>query len=272
MAQVHVPYRDSKLTRLLQDGLGGNSRTLFLACVSPADTSVDETLNTLRYAHRARNIRNKPTKNVDPTLLHAAQLRRTVVVRLLRVACACGSVRNCPPPSLGGVVHTQALQAELAREHFRSVGAGDTGTSSAPSCDTTSLPSEDAALLQLPHVKRYLDTVMQRVNTHVGSLLSPSHDGYSALPPVPPPPQVLFGGLLRPLPHALHQRSESHVVTAFVCVRSAPGRSAGPSIVREQALPQFRRWRSGAVCGPRRTATAHHRTQANGVPQVVLTR
>jgi hypothetical protein len=46
--KVHVPYRDSKLTRLLQEGLGGNSRTLFLACVSPADTSLDETLNTLR--------------------------------------------------------------------------------------------------------------------------------------------------------------------------------------------------------------------------------
>ena len=47
--KVHVPYRDSKLTRLLQEGLGGNSRTLFLACVSPADTSLDETLNTLRW-------------------------------------------------------------------------------------------------------------------------------------------------------------------------------------------------------------------------------
>jgi kinesin family protein 4/21/27 len=49
--QVHVPYRDSKLTRLLQEGLGGNSRTLFIACISPADTSLDETLNTLRCEH-----------------------------------------------------------------------------------------------------------------------------------------------------------------------------------------------------------------------------
>ena len=51
----HVPYRDSKLTRLLQDSLGGNSRTVMIACVSPADVNYEETLNTLRYADRARH-------------------------------------------------------------------------------------------------------------------------------------------------------------------------------------------------------------------------
>ncbi|KAE9457317.1 hypothetical protein C3L33_10753, partial [Rhododendron williamsianum] len=59
----HVPYRDSKLTRLLQaiekDSLGGNSKTVMIACVSPADTNTEETLNTLKYANRARNIQNK---------------------------------------------------------------------------------------------------------------------------------------------------------------------------------------------------------------------
>ena len=62
----HVPYRDSKLTRLLQDSLGGNSRTLMLACVSPGDTDMEETLNTLKYANRARQIRNKPLLAQDP--------------------------------------------------------------------------------------------------------------------------------------------------------------------------------------------------------------
>ena len=56
---THIPYRDSKLTRLLQDSLGGNSQTLMLACVSPADSSSTETLSTLQYANRARNIENK---------------------------------------------------------------------------------------------------------------------------------------------------------------------------------------------------------------------
>lgn len=59
----HIPYRDSKLTRLLQDSLGGNSQTLMLACVSPSWTNHKETLNTLKYANRARNIRNRVVIN-----------------------------------------------------------------------------------------------------------------------------------------------------------------------------------------------------------------
>ncbi|CAG8540078.1 4243_t:CDS:2 [Ambispora leptoticha] len=62
---IHVPYRDSKLTRLLQDSLGGNSHTLMLACISPADTSFCESLNTLKYANRARNIKNLITVNEE---------------------------------------------------------------------------------------------------------------------------------------------------------------------------------------------------------------
>jgi hypothetical protein len=59
----HVPYRDSRLTRLLADSLGGNSRTVVIACVSPAGDCLEESLNTLKYANRARNIRNKPVVN-----------------------------------------------------------------------------------------------------------------------------------------------------------------------------------------------------------------
>ncbi|XP_049280604.1 osmotic avoidance abnormal protein 3 isoform X2 [Anopheles funestus] len=62
----HIPYRDSKLTRLLQDSLGGNTKTLMIACISPADYNYDETLSTLRYASRAKNIANKPRVNEDP--------------------------------------------------------------------------------------------------------------------------------------------------------------------------------------------------------------
>ena len=62
---LHVPYRDSKLTRLLQDSLGGNARTCMIACISPADANLEESLNTLKYAARARNIRNKPVVNRD---------------------------------------------------------------------------------------------------------------------------------------------------------------------------------------------------------------
>ncbi|KAI8349230.1 P-loop containing nucleoside triphosphate hydrolase protein [Choanephora cucurbitarum] len=66
--QQHVPYRNSKLTRLLQDSLGGNSQTLMLACVSPAESNTNETLSTLKYANRAKNITNTVVVNQEQSL------------------------------------------------------------------------------------------------------------------------------------------------------------------------------------------------------------
>ncbi|XP_053438689.1 kinesin-like protein KIF11 [Nycticebus coucang] len=59
----HVPYRESKLTRILQDSLGGRTRTSIIATISPASLNLEETLSTLEYAHRAKNIMNKPEVN-----------------------------------------------------------------------------------------------------------------------------------------------------------------------------------------------------------------
>ena len=77
----HVPYRESKLTRLLQDSLGGNSNTVMIACVGASGGNMEESLNTLKYANRARNIRNRPTVNHDrdQTLLAHMQVRRAPV-------------------------------------------------------------------------------------------------------------------------------------------------------------------------------------------------
>lgn len=61
----HIPYRDSKITRLLKDSLGGNGKTVMLACASPADTNFEETLNTLRFASRASTIVNNAQVNID---------------------------------------------------------------------------------------------------------------------------------------------------------------------------------------------------------------
>ena len=77
-ANSHIPYRDSKLTRLLQDSLGGNSHTLMIACVSPADSNLEETISTLRYADRARKIKNKPIINKDPRNEELTRLRSQV--------------------------------------------------------------------------------------------------------------------------------------------------------------------------------------------------
>jgi len=62
----HIPYRDSKLTRLLQDSLGGNAKTIMIANLGPANFNYDETITTLRYANRAKSIKNIPKINEDP--------------------------------------------------------------------------------------------------------------------------------------------------------------------------------------------------------------
>lgn len=82
----HVPYRDSKITRLLQDSLGGNSRTIMIACISPSDSDFMETLNTLKYANRARNIQNKITQNQDSSSKQLALLRTQLSQALSELA------------------------------------------------------------------------------------------------------------------------------------------------------------------------------------------
>lgn len=75
----YIPYRDSVLTWLLKDSLGGNSKTIILAAISPADVNYVETLSTLRYANRAKNIINKPTINEDPNVKLIRELRAEIV-------------------------------------------------------------------------------------------------------------------------------------------------------------------------------------------------
>ncbi|XP_025256135.1 kinesin-like protein KIF16B isoform X4 [Theropithecus gelada] len=75
---VFVPYRDSVLTWLLKDSLGGNSKTIMIATISPADVNYGETLSTLRYANRAKNIINKPTINEDANVKLIRELRAEI--------------------------------------------------------------------------------------------------------------------------------------------------------------------------------------------------
>ncbi|KMQ85555.1 chromosome-associated kinesin kif4 [Lasius niger] len=145
---TYVGYRDSKLTRLLQDSLGGNSMTLMVACVSPADYNLDETLSTLRYADRARKIKNKPIVNQDSKVAEINRLNKIVQeLRLLLVNQELGI--TCPKEheeleekysilqqkfrdmteklnlNLGEtvVMHERAEMAEQAREKIRSAMA-----------------------------------------------------------------------------------------------------------------------------------------------------
>ncbi|KAK1316272.1 Kinesin-like protein FLA10 [Acorus calamus] len=115
---MHVPYRDSKLTRLLQDSLGGNSRTVMIACISPADINVEETLNTLKHANQARNIQNKPIVNRDPTSNEMQKLRQ----QLEYLQSELHSARGCVPLSdelqalKERIFWLEATNEELCRE------------------------------------------------------------------------------------------------------------------------------------------------------------
>ncbi len=93
----HIPYRDSKLTRLLQDSLGGNTKTLMIAAISPAADNYDETLSTLRYANRAKNIKNKPKINEDPKDAMLRELQDEI--RLLKEQLAGKAPIAAGPPS-----------------------------------------------------------------------------------------------------------------------------------------------------------------------------
>ncbi|KAL6600494.1 hypothetical protein ACP70R_045294 [Stipagrostis hirtigluma subsp. patula] len=91
---AHVPYRDSKLTRLLQDSLGGNSKTVMIACISPADINAEETLNTLKYANRARNIQNKPIVNRNPVADEMKRMRQQIEYLQAELVSARGGVAS----------------------------------------------------------------------------------------------------------------------------------------------------------------------------------
>ncbi|XP_030496212.1 kinesin-like protein KIN-4A isoform X1 [Cannabis sativa] len=114
---VHVPYRDSKLTRLLQDSLGGNSRTVMIACISPADINAEETLNTLKYANRARNIKNKPIVNRDPMSSEMLKMRQQLEF-LQAELCARGGGSSADEIQVlkERIVWLEAANEDLCRE------------------------------------------------------------------------------------------------------------------------------------------------------------
>eukprot|EP00826_Nyctotherus_ovalis_P006579 TRINITY_DN11573_c0_g1_i7.p1 TRINITY_DN11573_c0_g1~~TRINITY_DN11573_c0_g1_i7.p1 ORF type:complete len:569 (-),score=157.97 TRINITY_DN11573_c0_g1_i7:203-1909(-) len=76
--RAHIPYRDSKLTRLLKDSLGGNCQTVMIGNVSPANVCYEDTHNTLKYASRAKNIKNNVQKNVVSVQFHVSQYAQII--------------------------------------------------------------------------------------------------------------------------------------------------------------------------------------------------
>merc|ERR1719230_492983 len=99
-----IPYRDSKLTRLLQDSLGGNTKTVMCANCGPVDYNYDETLSTLRYAYRAKSIKNKPRINEDPkdAMIREFQDEIARLKARLQEQASGGKTRSGGPKRAGG--------------------------------------------------------------------------------------------------------------------------------------------------------------------------
>lgn len=89
---THIPYRDSKLTMLLRDSLGGNARTMMIAALGPADYNFSETMSTLRYAERAKKIENKPKVNMDPKDALLLKYQEELAALQAQIAAANGGV------------------------------------------------------------------------------------------------------------------------------------------------------------------------------------
>jgi len=107
-----IPYRDSKLTRLLQDSLGGNTKTVMCACIGPVDYNYDETLSTLRYAYRAKNIKNKPRINEDPKDAMIREFQDEITRLKMKLAERGGGGEGGQGGGLGGIGGDQEVIIE----------------------------------------------------------------------------------------------------------------------------------------------------------------
>uniref|UniRef100_A0A8D0W3S8 Kinesin motor domain-containing protein n=1 Tax=Sus scrofa TaxID=9823 RepID=A0A8D0W3S8_PIG len=124
----HIPYRDSKITRILKDSLGGNAKTVMIACVSPSSSDFDETLNTLNYASRAQNICNRATINWQPEAERAPEEAAAAVLargppRHRSETRIIHRGRRAPGPAAASAAATARLGAECARYRARTDAA-----------------------------------------------------------------------------------------------------------------------------------------------------
>ena len=159
----HIPYRDSKLTRLLQDSLGGNSHTLMIACVSPADINLEETISTLRYADRARKIKNKPIVNQDSKDAENAKLKREIAELRMQLLNANGG-KGVSAISSKELDELRARNSELTSESREL-------TSALMSCqDELSHMNEKLLLTEDSHVK--LKTKLEELSAEAAKVVN----------------------------------------------------------------------------------------------------
>ncbi|EXX55281.1 Kip1p [Rhizophagus irregularis DAOM 197198w] len=161
---THIPYRDSKLTRLLQDSLGGNAKTLLIACVSPAEYNVNETVNTLKYANRARNIKNSAVVNQEEMGWNDVGHLQSLVIKLrqennaLKIANTTLGLQQQQQqqqqqPSTSGIVTPGRVTPNLTPSRKNSIIQGrSTPTSGLPgrSTPTSGIPGRSTPTSGIP--------------------------------------------------------------------------------------------------------------------------
>ncbi|XP_031713116.1 kinesin family member 4 [Anarrhichthys ocellatus] len=155
-----VPYRDSKLTRLLQNSLGGNSHTLMIACISPADSNMEETINTLRYADRARKIKNKPVVNVDPRAAEMNRLKQQVQELQVMLLHARGGVA----PVLSGPESTAKVTKLLERNRALQGENNKLSRELSEAAGQTALMFEK--IIMTEHANEKLQSRMEQLSDH----------------------------------------------------------------------------------------------------------
>lgn len=116
--KVFIPYRDSKLTRLLKDSLGGNCRTVMLACISPHPASYEDTHNTLKYANRAKNIKTSVVRNVLSVSYHISKYTDIIAKLKQEVTELRSLVQTKSKGALPPIISIEKYQLEL-NAHFQ---------------------------------------------------------------------------------------------------------------------------------------------------------
>ena len=143
--KVHIPYRESTLTFLLKESLGGNSRTCMLATISPANTQIEETLSTLRYASKAQRIVNRVRINEDPKILRIRHLENEVH-RLVQLLEQKGLTAKSLPPSPSTTASSAVASSPSTTEPDSSAAADSSNASAA----AASAPSDYETPMKTP--------------------------------------------------------------------------------------------------------------------------
>ncbi len=201
LAGMHIPYRDSKLTRLLVDCLGGNGRTLFIACVSPTASNQHETLSTLRYAQRVLAIKNHPAAQVElvplpehkpPSHDEAGDTEENQG----GVQAGSGGPRSRAKSRTRAGRSSSARHRQRARDTAAGPQRAPTSQLNLSPCNATdALGKVVAWLLSLPgaSVSAVHEALQQRVED-VQAMLPPAEQRFVPLTGGPPPPHLLSGG------------------------------------------------------------------------------